>query len=114
MATSRPYKDMTPEEFAKLPDEDRRKVMSEIRQWRKDHPPRRLPHAHPELHDPALRAILANELLLLRRSYGLKMIQELGPLFKATVEGMDVALRRVQDVGKYGLEAIYPQNFTGA
>ena len=72
------------------------------------------PHTHPELRDSLLRSILANELLVLRRR-----MQEMKandyPMDKDTAYGIRLGLetfaRRVQDVGKKGIETVYAENF---
>ena len=72
------------------------------------------PHTHPELRDPHLRSILANELWVLRRR-----MQEMKsggyPMDKDTAYGIRLGLetfaRRVQEVAKQGMETVYAENF---
>jgi hypothetical protein len=66
---------------------------------------------HMEIEDKSLRAILANELLVLRRS----MLQTGTPMtdtFAYGVRtGLDTFARRMQDVSNLGVRAVYWQNF---
>jgi hypothetical protein len=68
-------------------------------------------HTHPELVDKRLRKILANELLVLRRSLrgqG-KSMRDADVLFAVNV--VDAFARRIQDIERVGTEAIYKQNY---
>lgn len=67
---------------------------------------------HPELVDPELRQILANELRLLHmqrlefRRLGLPLPKDYHSLI---MTGLDTGLRRVQDVREHGMENVYRQ-----
>jgi hypothetical protein len=67
---------------------------------------------HDELVDPQLRQILANELRLLHIQK-LEFKKARLPLpkdyYSLIATGLDTALRRVQDVGEYGMENVYRQ-----
>jgi uncharacterized protein (DUF934 family) len=70
-------------------------------------------HTHSELTDPHLRAVLANELLILRsamRRIGVSVLQD--DFAYGVRTGLDTFARRLQDINKRGLEAAYKQNFT--
>jgi hypothetical protein len=66
---------------------------------------------HAELTDPALRLILANELLVLRaamRRGGQSMDND---FVYGVRTGLDTFARRMQDVNERGLKAVYWQNY---
>jgi hypothetical protein len=63
-------------------------------------------HTHPELVDPFLRRVLANELLVLRRA---RMDRDDERNIQV---GLDTFARRIQDIQRHGLEAVYQQNFS--
>ena len=67
---------------------------------------------HAELTDPALRLILANELLVLRAQNKLLKLKNIAMTREElwfVVMGLDTALRRVQDVNEHGIENVYRQ-----
>jgi hypothetical protein len=67
---------------------------------------------HSELTDPALRLILANELLVLRAQNKLLKPKNMAMTREQlwfVVMGLDTALRRVQDVREHGMENVYRQ-----
>jgi hypothetical protein len=64
-------------------------------------------HTHPELVDKFLRDVLANELLVLRRS-GASMDSEMVNGIRA---GLDTFARRMQDIKRHGLQVVYSQNY---
>lgn len=68
-------------------------------------------HTHPELTDPHLRTIFANELIVLRRS--MRQIDE--PMKSEWIAGirmgLETAFRRVQDVEKSSIQKVYWQNY---
>ena len=69
------------------------------------------PHTHPELRDPHLRSILANELWVLRRrmkEIGVSMTSESVGNIRM---GLETFARRVEAVQKHGLKTIYAENF---
>jgi hypothetical protein len=67
---------------------------------------------HPELVDPQLRQILANELRLLHiqklefKKAGLPVPKD---YYSLIATGLDTALRRKQDVDQVGMEVVYRQ-----
>jgi hypothetical protein len=68
-------------------------------------------HTHPELVDSFLRSVLANELMVLRRS-----MRSIGETLNSDSvsgirTGLDTFARRLQDINKRGLEAVYKQNY---
>lgn len=69
-------------------------------------------HTHSELTDKHLRAVLANELLVLRHA----MRQAGGPMTSDFTygirSGLDTMARRIQDINERGLKAVYRQNYT--
>ena len=69
------------------------------------------PHTYPELRDPHLRSILANELWVLRRrmkEIGVSMTSESVGNIRM---GLETFARRVEAVQKHGLKTIYAENF---
>ena len=74
--------------------------------WRLAHP-----HAHPELVDPQLRSVLANELLILRRRMREAKAGMNSDLVYGIRTGLETMARRVQDVNKRGIENVYAENF---
>jgi hypothetical protein len=68
-------------------------------------------HTHSELTDPNIRAILANELLVLRRSMR-QIKSSMNDDFTYGIRtGLDTFARRLQDVNERGLKAVYWQNY---
>lgn len=68
-------------------------------------------HTHSELTDPHLRAVLANELWVLRasmRSVGGSMTDDFTYGIRT---GLDTFARRIQDINERGLKAVYKQNY---
>lgn len=65
---------------------------------------------HPEITSPHLRAVLANELLVLRAS--MRAINEplTGDYAYGVRTGLDTFARRLQDIERRGLELVYRQN----
>jgi hypothetical protein len=67
---------------------------------------------HPELVDPELRQILANELRVLHmQRLEFKTAGSPPPkdYYRLIATGLDTALRRVQDVREHGMETVYRQ-----
>jgi hypothetical protein len=63
-------------------------------------------HTHPELVDPFLRRVLANELLILRRA---RMDRDDERNIQV---GLDTFARRMQEIQRLGLLAVYKQNYS--
>lgn len=74
--------------------------------WRLAHP-----HAHPELQDPELRSVLANELLILRRRMREAKTSMNSDLVHGIRMGLETFARRVQDVRAHGVKTVYAENF---
>jgi hypothetical protein len=69
-------------------------------------------HTHPEITDPLLRKIFANELLIIRRVCRQTKVSPFSEMMSDQRMGFETALRRVEAVQKHGLETVYKQNFT--